>query len=132
MSIPVELKGLAEVMSRYRFAYLMTVTDQGTPHAVQATATLQDSELVVNNIGSRTRHNALARPLVGLVWPPQSEADYSLIVDGQVTVIGESLRITPTRAVLHRPRTSPSPDKQGSCGSDCVEISLSQQPAQAR
>lgn len=127
MSIPVELERLAEVMTRYRFAYLLTVSDQGSPHAVQVTAVLQGSELVIDNTGSRTRHNTLARPVVSLVWPPQSETDYSLIVDGQATVIGESLRIMPTRAVLHRPRSSPSPDKQGNCGSDCVEISLTPQ-----
>ncbi len=127
MSIPVELKELAEAISRYRFAYLMTVTDQGTPHAVQVAATLQDNKLVINHIGSRTRHNTLARSTVGLVWPPQSEADYSLIVDGQATVIGESLSIIPTRAVLHRPRSATSPDKRGNCGADCVEINLTPQ-----
>lgn len=81
----------------------------------------------VNGIGRRTRNNALARPAVGLVWPPQSEADYSLLVGGHATVIGESLRITPTRAVLHRPGPSPTPNAPGTCGADCVELSLTSQ-----
>ena len=115
----------ANVITRYRFAYLMTTSAKGTPHAAPVAAVLQGGDLVVNGIGRRTRENALARPAVGLVWPPQSEADYSLIVDGQAVVTGESLRITPTRAVLHRPAPSPEPNVSGICGSDCVELDLS-------
>jgi hypothetical protein len=124
MSIPVELQSLANVIMRYRFAYLMTTSDKGAPHAVQVAVVLQGNDLVVNRIGRRTRANALARPAVGLVWPPQSEADYSLIVDGQAAEVGESLRITPTRAVLHRPSPPSMSDVSGSCGSDCVELGL--------
>jgi len=46
------------------------------------------------------------------------------IVDGQAVVTNESLRITPTRAVLHRPAPSPAPKGSGGCGSDCVELEL--------
>ena len=124
MSIPVELSSLAEAIARYRFAYLMTTNAKGAPHAVAVSAVLEKGELVVNGIGRRTRENALARPAVGLVWPPQSLADYSLIVDGEAKIIGELLRITPTRAVLHRPAPSPQPKAPGACGSDCVELEL--------
>lgn len=127
MSIPVALETLAEVITRYRFAYLMTVTDKSTPHVVQVAAVMQGNELVIDHIGSRTHGNILARPIVGLVWPPLSETDYSLIVDGEATMVGESVRITPTRAVLHRPASSPQPAATKSCGSDCIEISLSPQ-----
>ena len=95
MSIPVELSSLANVITRYRFAYLMTTSAKGAPRAVAVAAVLQGGDLVVNGIGRRTRENALARPAVGLLWPPQSAADYSLIVDGQAVVTDESLRITP-------------------------------------
>jgi hypothetical protein len=37
-------------------------------------------------------------------------------------VAGEGLRITPARAVLHRPAPSREPAVPGACGSDCVEI----------
>ena len=124
MSILVQLPGLANVITRYRFGYLMTTSAKGAPHAVAVAAVLQGGDLVVNGIGRRSRENALARPAVGLVWPPQSEADYSLIVDGQAAVTGESLRITPTRAVLHRPAPSPEPNASEACGSDCVELDL--------
>ena len=124
MSIPVELPSLANVITRYRFAYLMTITAKGAPHAVVVNASMQDGDLVVSGLGRRSRENVLARPTVGLVWPPETEGDYSLFVDGQAVVSGDSLRVTPTRAVLHRPAPSPEPNKPG-CGSDCVELQLS-------
>jgi hypothetical protein len=122
MSIPVELPKLAEAMARYRFAYLLTASERGAPHALAVTPVLQGGELVVKETGRRTRDNAQQRPDVALVWPPQSEADYSLIVDGQAVVAGDGLRITPARAVLHRPAPSREPAAPGACDSDCVEI----------
>jgi hypothetical protein len=122
MSIPVDLSKLAEAIARYRFAYLLTSSERGAPHALAVTPVLQGGELVVNKTGRRTRDNAQQRPDVALVWPPLSEADYSLIVDGQAVVAGEGLRITPARAVLHRPAPSREPAAPGAGGSDCVEI----------
>jgi hypothetical protein len=122
MSIPVDLSKLAETLGRYRFAYLLTASERGAPHAVAVTAVLEGGELVVGETGRRTRDNALQRPEVALVWPPQSESDYSLIVDGQAVVTGAGLRITPRRAVLHRPAPARQPAASGECGSDCVEI----------
>lgn len=124
MSIPVETSNLADVITRYRYAYLMTTTAHGAPHAVAVFAVLQDGDLIVDRVGRRTRENALARPAVGLVWPPESAEDYSLIVDGHAEVVGEQMRITPTRAVLHRSAPSPRPKASGACGSDCVELDL--------
>ena len=124
MSIPVELSSLAEAMARYRFAYLLTASPKGAPHAVAVTPALQGGELVIGGVGRRTRENAQQQSAVGLVWPPQSEADYSLIVDGTATAAGELLRIAPTRAVLHRPAPSPQAKASGGCASDCVEIAL--------
>lgn len=122
MSIPVELPSLSEVLAGYRYAYLMTTNGKDAPHAVAVGARLEAGLLVVDDIGRRTRENALARPTVGLVWPPADEAGYSLIVDGQATVAGGSLHIAPTRAVLHRPATLAEPRPTGACGADCVEL----------
>jgi hypothetical protein len=124
MSIPVELPGLPEVMARYRFAYLLTGTAEGAPHAVAVTPRLEGGVLVIDGIGRRSRANLLARPDVGLVWPPASESDYSLIVDGQAAMDGESLRIAPTRAVLHRPAPGAKPVAAEGCGSDCMALAL--------
>lgn len=123
MSIPVDLSKLAETLGRYRFAYLLTASERGAPHAVAVNAALQGGELVVDEAGRRTRDNAAQRSDVALVWPPQSEGEYSLIVDGRAAVEGNGLRITPARAVLHRPSPPREPAAPGACGSDCVELS---------
>lgn len=123
MSTSVKLENLSDAIARYGFAYVITAGDQGPPHAVQSSVVLQDGKLLVSGIGNRTRNNAQARPTVGLLWPPQSAADYSLIVDGEAKVVGDSLRITPTRAVLHRPGDASAP-QPGSCGADCIELKL--------
>ncbi|MFT3801020.1 MAG: pyridoxamine 5'-phosphate oxidase family protein [Burkholderiaceae bacterium] len=127
MSIPVELSGLADAMAGYRFAYLMTTSGKGAPHAVAVSVVLDQGLLIVEGIGRRTRENALARPAVGLVWPPESASGYSLIVDGQASVVADQVRIAPTRAVLHRPvqpASSAQSGPPGACGSDCVEIPI--------
>jgi len=124
MSIPVELQNLAEIMTQYRFAYLLTASAHGAPHAVAVVPMLEGSVLVIDGIGRRTRDNLIQQPAVGLVWPPREESDYSLIVDGQAAPDGEMLRITPNRAVLHRPARRPEPIEQGACGSDCVELKV--------
>ncbi|MFA7664684.1 MAG: hypothetical protein WCY32_01030 [Burkholderiaceae bacterium] len=130
MSIPVELYSLAEAMAKYRFAYLLSAGAQGAPHAVAVTPTLEGGALVLAGIGRRSRDNMLTRSAVSLVWPPQFEDGYSLIVDGQADVAAladadsPALRIVPTRAVLHRPTPRPELAVPGACGSDCVELLL--------
>lgn len=109
MSIEVELSALADTVARYRFAYLLTVGELGPPHAVAVTPSVDAGVLDVDGVGRRTRENVLARSDVTLVWPPASPEAFSLIVDGQAATQGESLRITPQRAVLHRPAPRPGP-----------------------
>ena len=122
MSIPVELPELAQALER--FAYLLTGTDHGAPHAIAVSPVLQGGVLTIQGVGRRTGKNLASRPEVGLVWPPADAADYSLIVDGTASVAGEQIRIAPTRAVLHRSAPSPEPAAPGACGSDCKEIKL--------
>ena len=58
----------------------------------------------------------MARPTVSLLWPPTAAAEYSLIVDGDATVDGSTVRIAPTRAVRHRPAPGG--------GNDCAPVTL--------
>ncbi|MDN5848347.1 MAG: hypothetical protein L0H63_01740 [Nitrococcus sp.] len=130
MSIQVELSDLAVTVARYRFAYLLTVSDESLPHALAVTPAVDGDALTVDGIGRHTQNNLLARPGVTLVWPPESVDEYSLIVDGQAAASGEkSVRITPIRAVLHRPAPRPGPVAEGACGSDCVELPLRTEPS---
>ncbi len=122
MSIPVPVDGLREALSeRGLSAYLLTVSDGGSPHAVHAVLTWEGDALVAE-VGKRSTANAAARAAVSLLFPVRKEGDYSLIVDGTATVTSSEDRrrvhVTPTRAVLHRPAASVDPTS--ACGADCV------------
>lgn len=128
MSIPVALDELRSTSGGYRFAYLMTTSDDGRPHAVAVSPAHDGADLVVTGVGRRTASNAEARPAVSLVWPPDVIDGCSLIVDGQASVErgagadGARVVVSPTKAVLHRP--APSPDPTSSCTSDCRSVPL--------
>jgi hypothetical protein len=119
MSIPVSLDALRDEISRFGFAYLLTVSADDRPHSTAVTVQWDADELVVP-AGNRTVANATDRPLVSLVWPPTEDEGFSLIVDADATSSTTTadgkrwLRLRPTSAVLHRPASSG--------GSDCVPV----------
>jgi hypothetical protein len=125
MSIPVPIDDLrAAIAERGLNAYLLTVTNDGRPHAVHAPLQWSGDHLVVE-VGRRTAANATARPTVSLLFPVRAAGDYSLIVDGVATVDGGEptrLRVTPTKAVLHRPAPAGALVADGACGADCVPL----------
>jgi hypothetical protein len=124
MSITVMVQHLAETLTRYRFAYLLTVGDDTRAHVVAVTTTLANDTLLVTDLGRKTRANLAAHPLVTLVWPPVDLSDYSLIVDGVGSLRDDELAVVLTRAVLHRPARPQIPTTGGGCESDCVELPL--------
>ncbi len=124
MSILVPLDGLrAALAERGAGAYLLTVSDDGRPHAVHVPTSWQGDELAMD-VGKRTAANASVRPAVSLLYPLRSAGDYSLIVDGRATVTtlddGARLLLAPTKAILHRPAAVPDPTAE--CGADCVPV----------
>jgi len=124
MSVPVPLDGLrAAIAQRGGGAYILTVSDDARPHAAYVTVRW-DGDVLVAGVGKRSAANAAARPGVSLLYPVRTEGDYSLIVDGSAAVEspagGPRLRITPAKAVLHRPATEPDP--ASACGADCVPL----------
>lgn len=121
MSVDVALHELAETVARYGFAYVLTVGADARAHVVAVTPVVEDGELRVAEPGRTTRRNIDGRPAVTLVWPPAEHGDYSLIVDGQGSLRGDALAVTPARAVLHRPAPSVSSPASG-CGADCIEL----------
>jgi len=125
MSIPVPLERLrAAVEERDERAYLLTVSDDGRPHAVHGPVRWEGDALALE-VGRRSAANATARPSVSLLYPMRADGDYSLIVDGTAALVpgrdGRWLRVTPTRAVLHRPAPAPAPGAS-SCDADCVPL----------
>ncbi len=114
MSIKVDLAELRDVArGQAPFAYLLTVSDDGRPHAIALTPMLRDRDIVCD-AGRTSCANAAARPGVALLWPPATPDDYSLIVDAQARVDGTTLQLTPTGAVRHRPAPGG--------GNDCIRL----------
>jgi hypothetical protein len=135
----VDVKRLAEALTDYPFAYLITVDDGYRVHTVTVEPRLRDlpddpdgagAIIDVGLIGGRTRENLARRRDVTLLWPPPEPGGYSLIVDGSAEVTDPAdsadeaalLRVVPTRALLHREAHSPSAAK--GCLHDCVVFSL--------
>ena len=112
MSVPVALDELRDEVTRSGpVAFLLTVSADGaSPHAVSA-APMWDGDVLVVGAGRTTSANATAAPAVSVIWPRSGE-DYSLIVDGSAVVDGAAgvVRITPTRAILHRSVLAAAPD----------------------
>ena len=105
MSVRVDLDEVREQVAACRScAYLMTVTDDGRPHAVSVDMVWQGDELV-GGAGRRTAANAQRSPQVSLLWPESGREGYALIVDGtaEVRLDGEEamVAVKPTSAVLH-------------------------------
>jgi hypothetical protein len=126
MSIPVPLDRLrAAIAERGGLAYVLTVSDDGSPHAVHAPVRWE-GDVLSADVGRRSAVNAGARSVASLLYPVRSDDDYSLIVDGTATVAsgdgGQRLLLTPTRAVLHRPARPAAATATSSCGADCVPL----------
>ena len=124
MSVPVPLLRLrAAVEERGASGYLLTVCENGSPHAVH-TPLRWEGDSIVADVGKRSAANAAARPSVSLLFPERAEGDYSLIVDGTAAVEpgdgGQHVHVTPIRAVLHRPAIAPDPSS--SCKADCIPL----------
>lgn len=119
------LDQLRSELVRYRLPpHLLTTGDDGRAHAV-AIDPHWDGEQLRMRVGKRSLANVAARKLVSVLWSPPTGGDYSLIVDGDGEIITggaeAEIRITITRAVLHRPG-APAVSSGNACGSDCVPL----------
>src|SRR5437899_3155437 len=87
MSVSVALTALADRVAEFGpVAHLVTVGDSGTPHVVSV-AVGWDGDDLTAGAGTKTAHNAGARPQVTLLWPAHPGGAYSLIVDGQARLV---------------------------------------------
>jgi Pyridoxamine 5'-phosphate oxidase len=102
VSIPVDLAELAGHVVVRGFGYLLTVGDDGRPHAVALRPDVDGATLRFA-AGGRTGSNAAARPDVAVVFPPHEGDDFSLVVDGTATVEGSTVVVVARSAVRHRP-----------------------------
>ena len=114
MSVGVELDRLHEEVGRFgAHPYLLTVSDDGRPHATSITVTFEGDELVAG-VGRRSAANVGERPDVTMLWAPIEDGGFSLIVDGRAAVDGERVVLRPEKAILHR--------QAAGGGSDCVKL----------
>lgn len=106
MSIKVELDELREAVAACGpYAFLLTVTDDGRPHAVSLVVRWDGDELVCAP-GPRTVANAERSPEVSLLWPVSGREGFTLFVNGpaQVRADGDTktVAVKPASAVLHK------------------------------
>jgi Pyridoxamine 5'-phosphate oxidase len=106
VSIKVELDELRQQVDACgSYAFLLTVTEDGRPHAVSLRVEWDGDELVVRP-GPRTVANAERSPEVSLLWPESGRAGFTLFVNGpaEVRMDGDSatVAIKPATAVLHK------------------------------
>jgi hypothetical protein len=107
VSVRVDLDEVREQVDACRScAYLMTVTDDGRPHAVSVDV-VWEGDALVGGAGRRTAANAERSPEVSLLWPESGRDGYALIIDGTAEVRadtngeGATVAVKPTAAVLH-------------------------------
>jgi hypothetical protein len=126
VTVPVGLEQLRSEAAKYGDTpYLLTVSDDGRPHAVSVRVGWEQGELRLSG-GTRSLSNASARPEITLLWPTIENGGYSLIVDGTASVDGEQIAIRPVSAVLHRSLAA-SADR--AAGSECEPV-LTSEPGQ--
>ena len=120
MSIPVDLDALRdELAKRRRPAYVITAGNDGPPHLVATFLRWADGAFEAP-AGRHTTRNAGERPHASVVVPPDEPGGYSLIFDATAEVVGEVVRLVPSKAVLHRPAEGEG--EPGSCGHDCAPV----------
>jgi hypothetical protein len=106
MSIKVELDELRDqVAACGPYAFLMTVTEDGRPHAVSL-AVQWDGDHLVCAPGPRTMANAERSPEVSLLWPVSGRDGFTLFVNGPAEVRtdgdAKTVVVKPASAVLHK------------------------------
>jgi hypothetical protein len=106
LSIPVELDKVREQGAACgSYAFLLTVSEDGRPHAVSLVVDWDGDELVCAP-GQRTMANAERSAEVSLLWPVSGRAGFTLFVNGRAEVRGDGearkLAVKPGSAVLHK------------------------------
>lgn len=122
MSVKVDLDKLADALSDYSFGYLITVGDDFRAHTVAVRPAFADGVFDVGAVGKHTRANVAQHADITLIWPPQQDGGYTLIVDGRGRLSDGILQIDPSRAVLHRSATSDSVATSPDGLHDCVPL----------
>ena len=82
MSVKVDLDKLADALTDFTFAYLITVDDDYSAHTVAVDPVLTDGVIDVGPVGRQHPPECDRPHRRHLVWPPAQRGGYTLIVDG--------------------------------------------------
>ncbi|MGA8046930.1 MAG: pyridoxamine 5'-phosphate oxidase [Dermatophilaceae bacterium] len=134
MSIVVDLERLGQTLADYPFGYLLT-TSRGAVKAVTVSAHVVDGEVDIPVGSGGSARNLADNPTATLLFPPTEPRGYSLIVDGTASATERGFRLSPAKAVLHRPadhadaaveahdgQTGPAHTHDSACGHDCRPV----------
>lgn len=103
MSIQVPLGDLAAAVDHFGgIGYLLTVTADSTVRAAGVQVAVTDGCVRVG-AGRSSTANIAVNPTVTLLCAPVEPKGHTLLVDGTAAVDGDTIVITPTSAVFHRP-----------------------------
>ncbi|BBZ65945.1 hypothetical protein MINS_13740 [Mycolicibacterium insubricum] len=117
----VDLDRLAVALDEYQQAFLVTVGDDHRPHSVLVDPVLTGGVFDLGPFGGHTATNITAHSIVTILWPPREPGGYALMVDGRASpTTPGTLRVTPTRALLHRRAKPGSAVAELGCLHDCV------------
>lgn len=117
----VDLDRLARALAEYDQAFLVTTGDDHRPHAVLVEPVLSDGVFDVGEFGGHTAANVAKRGDLTLLWAPREPGGYALMVDGRAEPTETpTLRVVPTKALLHRRAAPGSPAAESGCLHDCV------------
>lgn len=122
MSVKVDLDKLAETLADFPFGYLITVGDDFRAHTVAVTPVFDGGVFTIGPVGNTTARNATTHESVTVLWPPREPTGYSLIVDGAAQLTDNIIRLTPSRAVLHRSAVTPGGGTDPGGLHDCVPL----------
>jgi len=88
------------------FVYLITVGDERT-HVVAVRCEVRDGCATIGGAGRTSRANIESCARITLLWPPTVHdveyRMYSVVADGDASVVGDDIVVAITTAVFHRP-----------------------------
>ncbi|CAM3377835.1 pyridoxamine 5'-phosphate oxidase family protein [Mycobacterium frederiksbergense] len=122
MSVKVDLDKLGQTLADFPLGYLITVGDDFRAHTVAVTPIFEGGAFTIGPVGKTTARNAAAHDAVTVLWPPREPTGYSLIVDGTAELTDGGVRLTPSRAVLHRSAIEPGAGTDPAGLHDCLPL----------
>jgi len=123
MSIPVRLADLAQVVTDYDSAYLLSCSADGQVKAITVDPVIESGAIRVPGPSQGTAENLAVNSAVTLLYPPLERHGYTLIVDGTARESEDGFDMTAETAVLHRPAAhADGPVPADGCGADCRRL----------